>query len=101
MPPLCDFEEWIDTEMTESDIVHVTLNKQWDEDDRKRRQDKPEELKAERLRREEHETRERALEALKRAEREAERERKRERARRAKEADPEAIRKGKWPRCTQ
>ena len=34
-------------------------------------------------------------------EREAERERKRERARHAKEAGPEAIRKGKYPRCTQ
>ena len=34
-------------------------------------------------------------------EREADRERKRERARRAKEAMPEAIRKGKYPRCTQ
>ena len=35
------------------------------------------------------------------AEREADRERKRERARRAKEAGPEAIRKDKYPRCTQ
>ena len=34
-------------------------------------------------------------------EREADREGKRERARRAKEAGPEAIRKGKYPRCTQ
>ena len=34
-------------------------------------------------------------------EREADRERKRERARCAKEAGPEAIRKGKYPRCTQ
>ena len=33
--------------------------------------------------------------------READRERKRERARRAKEAGPDAIRKGKYPRCTQ
>jgi len=32
---------------------------------------------------------------------EADREKKRERARRAKEAGPEAIRKGKYPRCTQ
>ena len=78
MPPLCDFEEWIDTEMTESDTEHVRLNKQWDEDDRKRRKKRPEELKAERLRREVYETRERALEALKRAEREAEREEARE-----------------------
>ena len=35
------------------------------------------------------------------AEREADSERKRERARRAKEAGPEAIRKGKYPRYTQ
>ena len=35
------------------------------------------------------------------AEREVDRERKQERARRAKEAGPEAIRKGKYPRCTQ
>ena len=34
-------------------------------------------------------------------ERETDRERKRERARRAKKAGPEAIRKGKYPRCTQ
>ena len=34
-------------------------------------------------------------------EREADRERKRERARRAKEVGPEAIRKGKYRRCTQ
>ena len=34
-------------------------------------------------------------------EREADRERKRERDRRAKEAGPEAIRKVKYPRCTQ
>ena len=33
--------------------------------------------------------------------READREKKRERAHRAKEAGPEAIRKGKYPRCTQ
>ena len=33
--------------------------------------------------------------------READREKKRERPRHAKEAGPEAIRKGKYPRCTQ
>jgi hypothetical protein len=33
--------------------------------------------------------------------READRERKRERARHAKEARPDTIRKGKYPRCTQ
>jgi Skp family chaperone for outer membrane proteins len=35
------------------------------------------------------------------ATREADRERKRERARRAKEAGPDAMMKGKYPRCTQ
>jgi hypothetical protein len=35
------------------------------------------------------------------AAREVDRERKRERARRAKEAGPDAMRKGKYPRCTQ
>ena len=35
------------------------------------------------------------------AEREADRERKQKRARRAKKAGPEAIRKGKYSRCTQ
>ena len=34
-------------------------------------------------------------------EREADREKKRERVRRAKKAGPEAIRKVKYPRCTQ
>ena len=41
------------------------------------------------------------MERQKAEEREADRERKRERARRAKEAGLEAIRKGKYPRCTQ
>ena len=41
------------------------------------------------------------VERQKAEEREADRERKRERARRAKEAGSEAIRKGKYPRCTQ
>ena len=41
------------------------------------------------------------MERQKAEEREADRERKRERARRAKEPGPEAIRKGKYPRCTQ
>jgi septal ring factor EnvC (AmiA/AmiB activator) len=35
------------------------------------------------------------------AAREADRERKRERARRAKEGGPDAMRKGKYPHCTQ
>ena len=41
------------------------------------------------------------MERQKSEEHEIDRERKRERARRAKEAGPEAIRKGKYPRCTQ
>ena len=41
------------------------------------------------------------VERQKAEEREADRERKRERARRAKEAGSEAIKKEKYPRCTQ
>ena len=41
------------------------------------------------------------VERQKTEEREADRERKRERARCAKKAGPEAIRKGKYHRCTQ
>ena len=41
------------------------------------------------------------VERQKAEEREADRERKRERTRRAKKAGSEAIRKGKYPRCTQ
>ena len=41
------------------------------------------------------------MERQKAEEHEADRERKRERARRAKKAGSEAIRKGKYPRCTQ
>ena len=41
------------------------------------------------------------MEREKAEEREADGERKRERARHAKEAGPEAIRKGKYPQCTQ
>ena len=41
------------------------------------------------------------MERQKAEKREADRERKRERARRAKEAGSEAIKKEKYPRCTQ
>ena len=41
------------------------------------------------------------VERLQAEEREGDRERKRERARRAKEVGPEAIRKEKYPWCTQ
>ena len=58
---------------------------------------KHEEQMEEKRRKDQEEIRKR-IEAV---EREADRERKHERARRAKEAGPEAIRKGKYPRCTQ
>ena len=63
---------------------------------------KHEEQQEEKRKKEEEETRKRMEDVDRKvaAEREADRERKRERARRAKEAGPEAIRKGKYPRST-
>ena len=56
---------------------------------------------ARKIRKEEIQKRIAEVERQKAEEREADRERKRERACRAKEAGSEAIRKGKYPRCTQ
>ncbi|CAN6209843.1 unnamed protein product [Urochloa humidicola] len=100
-PPLCDFLQWLDTEQSAADKAHVeeqasAARARWlrmmheDEQEEKRKKD-----------REEIRKRVEEVERQKAHEREAERERKRERARRAKAAGPEAIRKGKYPRCTQ
>ena len=64
---------------------------------------KHEEQQEEKRKKEQEEIRKRMEEVDRKvaAEHEADRERKRERARRAKEAGPEAIRKGKYHRCTQ
>lgn len=96
-PPLCDFEQWIDTEIKEEDKQHMEGLKKWDAE--------REEL-LEKTRKEEAAEKEREEEVKMRqaAKRRGERERRLERVRRAKaamEEDPDALRKGKWPRCTQ
>ena len=97
MPPLCDFEQWIDTDMTKEDKKIIAQWKKWDDDARQRRKEEREQDE----RQQERVVRERACEAEEKAKREAERKRKRERAKRAKEAGPVDATKGKWPRCTQ
>ncbi|CAN6338737.1 unnamed protein product [Urochloa humidicola] len=93
--------KWLDTEQSAADKAHVeeqasAARARWlrmmheDEQEEKRKKDREEICK-----------RVEEVERQKAHEREAERERKRERARRAKAAGPEAIRKGKYPRCTQ
>ncbi|CAN6200536.1 unnamed protein product [Urochloa humidicola] len=100
-PPLCDFLQWLDTEQSDKDKAHVeqaasSARARWqrmmheDQKEEKRKKDQEEIRK-----------RMEEIERQEAQEREAERERKRERAHRAKEAGPEAIRKGKYPRCTQ
>ena len=93
--------QWLDAEQSEADKRYVeetgrSASERWrrmveSEKKTEKRKEQEEEI---RIRREmkEHE----AAEA-----RQADRERKRERARRAKEAGPDAIRKGKYSRCTQ
>ncbi|TVU05407.1 hypothetical protein EJB05_48568, partial [Eragrostis curvula] len=99
-PPLCDFQQWIDTERSEEALEYISS---W-----KRGKARDKELaarhKAEREKREEEERR-REKECKKAKEkRDKERERRKERIRRAKEAveagGPDVLRKGKWPRCT-
>ena len=85
-PPLCDFEQWIDTEI-----------KKWEAERLERVEKRRQEEAAEQERKEEMERRHAA-------ERREDREQKFERARRAKAAledNPDALRKGKWPHCTQ
>ncbi|CAN6297963.1 unnamed protein product [Urochloa humidicola] len=96
-PPLCDFEQWIDTEIKPEDKAWLERLKQWQAEDK--------EL-LERKRQAEAAEKERAEEIKQRlaAKAREEREKKLERVRRAKaalEENPDALRKGKWPRCTQ
>jgi hypothetical protein len=96
-PPLCDFEQWIDTEIKEADMRLLQGLKEWD---------------AERLEILEKRRREEASAKEHKEEKEMrcvaacreEREKKLERVRRAKaamEENPDAQKKRKWPRCTQ
>ena len=93
-PPLCDFEEWIGTEIKEKDKEHL----------RRMKEERKELL--EKKRKEEAAENEHKEEAERRhaAQRREEREKKLEhvcRAKAAMEENPDAPRKGKWPRCTQ
>ncbi|KAJ1267757.1 hypothetical protein BS78_07G082400, partial [Paspalum vaginatum] len=96
-PPLCDFEEWIETEFAEKDKDYLKSMKEWHAEINKRIVERKREEEA----RKEHIAEEKHRLAAKRK---AEREVKLARARRAKavlEENPDALRKGKWPCCTQ
>jgi hypothetical protein len=90
-PLLCDFEQWIDTEIRESDKRLLQGMKEWDAEIKERYEQR---LREEALQKEHKEEEERRHEAADRADRE----KKLERVRRAKavmEANPDAQRKGK------
>ena len=100
-PALCDFMQWLDTEQSDDDKRYV---EETGRRARERWQRMVETEKNEKKRKEQHEEiriRQEMKEREAAQAREADRERKRERARRAKEAGPDAIRKGKYPRCIQ
>ncbi|KAJ1289253.1 hypothetical protein BS78_02G150100 [Paspalum vaginatum] len=95
-PPLCDFEEWTDTEVKEKDRKFLQSCMEFDAEIKRRIAlwKKKEEARKEKL----AEERRRIV-----AESKAEREVKLARTKRAKVAlkeNPDALRKGKWPRCT-
>jgi len=96
--------QWLDTEQSPEAKDYVEWQARCAADRWQRM--KHEEQMEEKRRKDQEEIRKR-IEAVEREaeeregkEHEADRERKHERARRAKEAGPEAIRKGKYPRCT-
>nr|TKV94886.1 hypothetical protein SEVIR_9G325300v2 [Setaria viridis]TKV94887.1 hypothetical protein SEVIR_9G325300v2 [Setaria viridis]TKV94888.1 hypothetical protein SEVIR_9G325300v2 [Setaria viridis]TKV94889.1 hypothetical protein SEVIR_9G325300v2 [Setaria viridis]TKV94890.1 hypothetical protein SEVIR_9G325300v2 [Setaria viridis] len=96
-PPLCDFEQWINTDINPEDKEKIKDMLRWDAERKEMMEKSLREEPAEKEHKEEEEMRRVA------AERE-DRERKSEHARRAKAAikeNPSALRKGKWPRCTQ
>jgi hypothetical protein len=96
-PPLCDFEQWIDTEIKEADIRLLQGLKEWDAECLEILEKRRREEAAAKEHKEDEEMR--RVAACK-----EEREKKLERVRRAKaamEENPDAQKKGKWPRCTQ
>ena len=96
-PPLCDFEQWIDTEIKPEDKEWMQKLLQWEAEDKEMMEKRHRE---EALEKEHKEDEERSCVVSHREERE----RKLERAQRAKaamEENPDAQRKEKWPRCTQ
>ena len=100
-PPLCDFRQWIDTARPQAAFEFFERQKEKRERDRQIQQRwEMENERDERARIKREEEERKAAE-----QRAAERERKLERARRNKaameEGGEDALRKGKWPRCTQ
>ena len=96
-PPLCDFEQWIDTEIKPKDKEWMHKLLRWEADDKEMMEKRRGEEAAKKEHKEEEERRRVA------AYRE-EREKTLEHARRTKatmEENPDALRKKKWPRCTQ
>jgi hypothetical protein len=100
-PALCDFRQWLDTEQAQADKEHVQRTARSAAESWQRMLRAEQEEEKRKAREEEVRARKEAAEREAAEAREADRERKRERARRAKAAGPEAIRKGKYPRCTQ
>ncbi|CAN6201590.1 unnamed protein product [Urochloa humidicola] len=96
-PPLCDFEEWIDTEIKQEDKNWIQTLKCWEAEDKELLERKRQAKAAEKEREAE---RQNMLAAKAREEREMKLERV-PRAKAALEENPDALRKGKWPRCTQ
>jgi hypothetical protein len=95
-PPLCDFEQWIDTKISETNKRLLKSLKEWDAERKKRHERRLREEALEKERKEEEEMR---LEAEFRADREKKLDRMRH-AKAAMEENPDAQRKRKWPRCT-
>jgi hypothetical protein len=52
-PPLCDFELWIDTEISQKDKKGLDNLKKWDAEDKERMEKRREELAAEQQREDE------------------------------------------------
>ncbi|XP_066358618.1 uncharacterized protein [Miscanthus floridulus] len=95
--PLCDFEQWIDTEIKPEDNEWMQKLLWWKAEDKEMVEKRRREAAVEKEHKEEKEMRRVA------AFRE-DREKKLERARRAKAAmkeNPNALRKEKWPHCAQ
>jgi len=96
-PPLCDFEQWIDTEIKLEDKEWMQKLLRWEVEDKELIERRRKEVAVEKEHKEEEERRHVAAYM-------EEREKKLEHARRAKAAMEEnldALRKEKWPRCTQ
>ena len=96
-PSLYDFEQWIDTKIKPEDKEWMQKLLRWEAKDKEMMEKRRREEALEKEHKEEEERRRVASHR-------EEREKKLECARRAKaamEENPDALRKEKWPRCTQ